>query len=65
MSHPPMRVALALACLLALAVPAAAAGSNARAERAALGTEQYYSSYGTAPANTDPLADSRFREKQR
>jgi hypothetical protein len=53
MSHPPMRVALALACLLALAAPGVAAASNARAEHAALGTEQYYSSYGTDPANAD------------
>jgi type IV secretory pathway VirB2 component (pilin) len=51
MSHPSMRAALALACMVALAVPAAAAGSNPSAERAAVATEQYYSSYGTDPAN--------------
>ena len=63
MSHPPMRVALALACLLALAAPAAAAGSNARAERAALGTEQYYSSYGTEPANADETSSAIAAER--
>jgi hypothetical protein len=53
MSHLPMRAALALACLLALAAPGLAAGSNAEAERVALSTEQYYSSYGTDPASAD------------
>jgi hypothetical protein len=53
MSHPSMRSALVLACMVALAVPAAAAGSNGRAEHAALGTEHYYSSYGTNPANAN------------
>ena len=63
MSHSPTRVALTLACLLTLAAPAVAVASNARAERAALGTEQYYSSYGTDPANADQTSSAIAAER--